>query len=119
MQRVARANVGLALNTLEFYLGGSEPQEIDKLDVGRLWLVHLADAKGDDRTTACRENLVLPGYGDVPIKEICERLADEGFRGPYSVATVSDQHSLGKAAFLVRQAALDVLSGLRSRDTKA
>jgi 2-keto-myo-inositol isomerase len=119
VQRVARPNVGLALNTLEFYLGGSEPEEIDELDVGRLWLVHLADAKGDDRTAPRREDLALPGYGAVPVKEICERLTDKGFRGPYSVAAVSDQRPLGEAALSVRQAALDVLSCLRLRDAKA
>ena len=118
VERVARRNVGLALSTYQFYLGEGSLDEIDGMDVTKLWLVHLADAEGSPAGISADESRTLIGEGVVPVRQVCARLAFKGFRGPYSVEMPSWQRPLSETALSARQAALELLTPLGSPETK-
>lgn len=107
---VAQRNVGLALSTVDLSLGGSRPDEIGPLGTSQLKLVHLGDVADLSPEGPQDEERVLPGQGIVPLREICKRLAAQGFRGPYSVEPPAGQPA--ESAALARQAALDMLTML-------
>lgn len=118
VEQVARPNVGLALSTHEFHLGGGELDEIDRVDVPKLWLVHLADAEGPPVELSAEGNRTLIGEGAVPVREICARLTSRGFRGPYSIGMPSWQRPLAETAQYARQAVLGLLAPLGSTETE-
>lgn len=107
---VARENVGLALSTLQFHLGKAQVKDLDALDVQRLCLVRLGDLADVPMDSVRDEDRVLPGWGVVPLAEICGRLADRGYRGVYSVELPAPHSVLLEAALAAWRAASDVLA---------
>jgi 2-keto-myo-inositol isomerase len=104
VQGVNRSNVGLALDIELLRESGAKPEDLQALDVSKLWLVRL-EGGGLSPTTMQQA--------------ICKRLADKGYRGPYCIQwpapAPADGHSkdaMVECARQARQAALEMLTPL-------
>jgi sugar phosphate isomerase/epimerase len=121
---VERNNVGLALGIDQLRESGGKPEDVEALDVKRLWLVRLAAPSPVPpfqwRTEEGRPSDSAGGRLLAAFQEaLCQRLAARGFRGPYCVRppepASSGQRSadaLIEGARQARQAALDLLTPL-------
>ena len=135
VRQVARGNVGLAFDVGQLGEGGSGSEDVETLDVNKLWLVRLKSDSPQFPTMSQRKDPAgseaspspVPtgeGWGGGPTPTalqltICQRLTDKGFRGPYCVewptlaATTpqsAGQDSLIERARQSRQAALELLA---------
>jgi 2-keto-myo-inositol isomerase len=77
--RVARANVGLVIDSFHFYAGGSTIESIDSLDPDRLFIFHINDAEPLSREVLEDKHRLLPGLGILPLKEIVGALRRIGY----------------------------------------
>lgn len=107
-----RANVGLVLDACHFYTGGSELNEINAIDPGKLFIFHLDDAEDLPKEAITDARRLLPGQGILPLTAICSRLKDIGFDGLISVELFRPEYWTWPPANLAREArrcALQVL----------
>jgi 2-keto-myo-inositol isomerase len=77
--RVARANVGLVIDSFHFYAGGSKVESIDALDARKLFIFHINDAEDLPREKLEDRHRLLPGLGILPLKEIASALRRIGY----------------------------------------
>jgi 2-keto-myo-inositol isomerase len=110
IRRTARSNVGLSLNTVEFHCSGGTPQQIDAVDIEALWFVRLGDTRDTCADTVGPEDWTLPGHGDVPLKAICEKLAERGFLGPCGIQVYAPPGDLAEVARAARDAVLEMFA---------
>ena len=77
--KVARANVGLVIDSFHFYAGGSTIESIDALDADRLFIFHINDAEDRPREELEDRHRLLPGLGILPLAEIIAALRRIGY----------------------------------------
>ncbi len=85
VERVDRPNVGMVIDTFHFYAGGSRLDDLRRVPVERLIVLHLngcADRPRDELTDAHR---LYPGEGVIPIDAILSPLRERGFDGVASI----------------------------------
>ncbi len=70
VERVARRNVGLVIDSFHFYAGGSTVDMIDALDPERLFIFHINDAEDLPRDKLQDSHRLLPGDGILPLKQM-------------------------------------------------
>lgn len=70
VERLARPNVGLVIDSFHFYAGGSRIESIDALDAQKLFIFHINDAEDLPRENLEDRHRLLPGLGILPLKEI-------------------------------------------------
>lgn len=108
VRQVARGNVGLALSIEQLRKENSGPEDLETLDVSKLWLVRLESALLQSPTSR----------GEEPI---CKHLAAKKFHGPYCVAwppsapaapQTAGSDSLIERVRRARQVALELLAPL-------
>ena len=79
VRRVARASVGLVLDSFHFYAGGSTIESIEALDPARLFVFHINDAEDLPRERLEDRHRLLPGLGILPLTEIVGALRRIGY----------------------------------------
>lgn len=79
VERVARPDVGLVIDTFHFYTGGSTIESIDALDPSRLFIFHINDAEELPREQLEDRHRLLPGLGILPLAEIVAALRRIGY----------------------------------------
>ncbi|MDT4968156.1 MAG: 2-keto-myo-inositol isomerase [Acidobacteriota bacterium] len=79
VERVARENVGLVIDSFHFYAGGSRFESIDALDPQKLFIFHINDAEDLPREQLEDRYRLLPGLGILPLEEIITRLLAIGY----------------------------------------
>jgi 2-keto-myo-inositol isomerase len=77
--QLARANVGLVIDSFHFYAGGSHIESIDSLDAQKLFIFHINDAENLPREQLEDRHRLLPGLGILPLKEIISALRRIGY----------------------------------------
>ena len=77
--RLARANVGLVLDSFHFYAGGSQVEAIKSLDADKLFIFHINDAENLPREQLEDSHRLLPGLGILPLGEIVRALKAIGY----------------------------------------
>ncbi|HEV2762970.1 MAG TPA: TIM barrel protein, partial [Pyrinomonadaceae bacterium] len=82
---VARANVGLVIDSFHFHAGGSSLLSVDALDPARLFVLHINDAEDLPRERLEDRHRLLPGLGRLPLAEIVAALRRVGYNGVASV----------------------------------
>ncbi len=85
VERVDRPNVGMVVDTFHFYAGGSSLDDLRRVPVERLIVLHLngcEDLPRDELTDAHR---LYPGEGAIPIDAILSSLHARGFDGVASI----------------------------------
>lgn len=89
MRQADRANLGLLFDTFHFYAGVSKMEDLEALDVSRLALIHVNDARDRPREIWTDADRVLPGEGVLPLREMLSRLAAKGYEGYCSLELFS------------------------------
>jgi len=79
VSRVARANVGLVIDSFHFYAGGSTIEMIDALDPERLFIFHINDAEDLPREQLRDSHRLLPGLGILPLREMLKAFKRIGY----------------------------------------
>lgn len=85
VRHVARANVGLVIDSFHFYAGGSSLLSVEALDPSRLFVLHINDAEDLPREQLEDRHRLLPGLGILPLKEILRALRAVGYNRVASV----------------------------------
>ncbi|MDR7523244.1 MAG: sugar phosphate isomerase/epimerase [Armatimonadota bacterium] len=85
VEEVGDPAVGLVIDAFHFYVGGSQPEDLDGLDASRLFIVHLDDAEPGEPASLTDAQRLLPGEGVIPLKALVARLEQLGYRGAYSL----------------------------------
>jgi 2-keto-myo-inositol isomerase len=84
-ERVDRANVGMVLDVFHFYAGGSDPDDLQRIPLEKLLVVHLNGAEDLPRNQLTDAHRLYPGEGVIPIVEILRALRERGYDGVASV----------------------------------
>ena len=79
VSRVARADVGLVIDSFHFHAGGSKLESIAALDPARLFVFHINDAEDLPREQLEDRHRLLPGLGILPLREIVGALRRAGY----------------------------------------
>ena len=79
VERVARPNVGLVIDSFHFYAGGSTIESIDAVDPARLFVFHINDAEDLPREALEDRHRLLPGLGILPLEQIVAALRRIGY----------------------------------------
>lgn len=82
---VGDPRLGLVIDAFHFYVGGSQPEDLDGLDASRVFIVHLDDAEAGDPAGLADAQRLLPGEGVIPLRALITRLRAAGYRGAYSL----------------------------------
>lgn len=119
VQRAARDNLGLVIDSFHFYTGGSTVQMIDSLDPDSLYIFHINDAEDRPRNELNDSHRLLPGLGILPLSEIVQSFRNIGYDSVASVEIFRpsywdmDPFQLAKEAYRATNA---VLQQTRVRD---
>jgi 2-keto-myo-inositol isomerase len=84
-ERVDRAHVGMVIDTFHFYAGGSRLDDLSRLSIDKLLVVHLNGCEDLPREQLTDAHRLYPGQGPIPIVEILSTLRERGFDGVASV----------------------------------
>lgn len=86
-------NVGILLDTFHFYVGGSQVQDLEKVPLEHIALVHINDAKNKPHNLLRdTEDRVYPGDGIIPLEKILKILKDKGYYGCYSIEIFNEEY---------------------------
>jgi 2-keto-myo-inositol isomerase len=83
--RVDRPNVGMVLDTFHFYAGGSRLDDIARVPVERLCVVHLNGCEDLPREELTDAHRLYPGEGPIPVEAVLGALRAKGFDGTASI----------------------------------
>lgn len=85
VEAVDRGNVGLVIDTFHFHAGGSRIEDIARVPVEKLLVVHLNGCEDRPRGELADEHRLYPGEGPMPIVAILSALRDRGYDGVASI----------------------------------
>jgi len=83
--RADRANVGLVIDTFHFYAGGSSFDDLARVPVEKLLVVHLNGCEDLPREALTDAHRLYPGEGAIPIGRILRALRVAGYDGMASI----------------------------------
>lgn len=106
VQRAARPNLGLVVNAIHSFAAETAPTALAQIDIGRVFLVHLADAPTTriDPRLMTESFRLLPGQGNLPVAELYAGLLTRGYSGPMSMEIFNDQLRALEPALIARDA---------------
>lgn len=82
---VDRTNVGMVIDTFHFHAGSSRFEDLDRVRIDRLFVVHLNGCEDLPRDQLTDAHRLYPGEGVIPITQILSRLQSRGWDGTASV----------------------------------
>jgi 2-keto-myo-inositol isomerase len=85
VEKVARPNVGLVLDTFHFYAGGSRIDSIRPVNPRKIFMVHLNDVERAPRRKMHDALRLFPGHGIIPLAKILGGLKAIGYSDKFSV----------------------------------
>ncbi len=112
VEKVARPNVGLVLDTFHFFAGGSALASIREVDPRWIFMVHINDAERAPRRSMHDALRLYPGKGIIPLEAILRGLIAAGYAGKFSVEIFRPQYWARaplRVAREARAASLDLL----------
>jgi len=112
VEKVARPNVGLVLDTFHFFAGGSTLASIRRVDPRCIFMVHINDVERAPRRKMHDALRLYPGKGILPLKAILRELKAIGYAGKVSVEIFRPQYWARaplRVAREARAASLDLL----------
>ena len=75
------ANGGVTIDSYHFYAGSSNLKDLEEFPLDKIIAVHLADAPADLSDPTIDFNRIMPGEGELPLKEFIQVLDAKGFGG--------------------------------------
>jgi 2-keto-myo-inositol isomerase len=113
VEKVARPNVGLVLDTFHFFAGGSTLASVRDVDPRRIFMVHLNDVERAPRRKMHDALRLYPGEGIIPLRGILQELRGVGYTGKMSVEIFRPQYWSRSPLQVARQARAASLRLLR------
>ena len=116
VERTARENIGLVIDTFHFYAGNSTFGAIDELDPAKLFIFHINDAENLPKEELTDAHRLYPGEGILPIREIKSHFDKIGYDRMVSIEIFRPEYwnqDPFEVAIEARRATIDVL-GLES-----
>lgn len=106
---VGDPRVGLVIDAFHFYIGGSQPEDLDGIDPSRIFIVHLDDAPAGEPAGLTDAQRLLPGEGIIPLRGLVARLQAAGYTGAYSLELFRPEYWAWDPVVLARRG----LEGMR------
>ena len=113
VERVARPNVGLVLDTFHFFAGGSPLPSIRGVNPEKIFIVHINDVERAPKRKMHDALRLYPGKGVLPLKGILNALKSIGYSGRFSVEIFRPQYWNRPPLEVARQAHATALAALR------
>ncbi len=85
-------NIGVLLDTFHFYVGGSTINDLEKLPLEDIALVHINDSKDKPRNVLTDLDRIFPGDGIIPLEQILAVLKNKGYSGYLSVEIFNEEY---------------------------
>ena len=82
---VDRPNVGIVIDTFHFHAGGSRMEDLARVPVEKLFVIHLNGCEDRPRGELTDAHRLFPGEGAIPIEAILRALGARGFDGTMSI----------------------------------
>lgn len=112
VDRTARENIGLVIDTFHFYAGNSTFDAIDSLDPNKLFIFHINDAENLPKDELTDAHRLYPGEGILPIAEIKSHFDRIGYDRMVSIEIFRPEywdHDPFEVAEKARRATIGVL----------
>jgi 2-keto-myo-inositol isomerase len=116
VEKVARPNVGLVLDTFHFFAGGSTLASIREVDPRRIFMVHLNDVERVPRRHMHDALRLYPGKGIIPLRSILRELQAICYEGTFSVEIFRPQYWSRAPLQVAREARGTTMALLREAD---
>lgn len=122
VERVDRPNVGMVVDLFHFYAGGSRMEDIGRVPVEKLFVVHLNGCEDLPRDQLADAHRLYPGEGVLPGAAILSALRERGFDGVASVEIFRPEYWAQEPRLVARTAyerAVALLAAAGYRVTEA
>ena len=113
VDKVARPNVGLVLDTFHFFVGGSSLASIRQVDPKKIFVVHINDVERAPRRKMHDALRLFPGKGIIPLAGILAALKAIGYDDKVSVEIFRPQYWNRPPLGVAREARAAALAVLR------
>jgi len=113
VEKVARPNVGLVLDTFHFFAGGSRIASIREANPEKIFIVHINDVERAPRRKMHDALRLYPGKGILPLAGILRALKAIGYAGGFSVEIFRPQYWNRPPLQVAREARQSALAALR------
>jgi 2-keto-myo-inositol isomerase len=113
VEKVARPNVGLVLDTFHFFAGGSRIASIREANPEKIFIVHINDVERAPRRKMHDALRLYPGKGILPLAGILRALKVIGYAGGFSVEIFRPQYWNRPPLQVAREARKSALAALR------
>lgn len=113
VEKVARPNVGLVLDTFHFFAGGSNVASIREVDPKKIFIVHINDVERAPRRKMHDALRLYPGKGILPLASILRALKAVGYTGGFSVEIFRPQYWNRAPLQVAREARKSAVAALR------
>jgi 2-keto-myo-inositol isomerase len=113
VEKVARENVGLVLDTFHFFAGGSRLASVRQVDPKKIFIVHVNDVERAPRRRMHDALRLFPGKGILPLAGILRALKAIGYAGKFSVEIFRPQYWNRPPLQVAREARSTALAALR------
>ncbi len=104
VDRLARFQVGLVIDTFHFFLSGEPLEELGEIQTGELVVFHVNDAEGLPRSVLGDQHRLLPGLGAIPLRKMWDALRQRGLVGHASIELFRPEYWALPPAELLRNA---------------
>jgi len=113
VQKVARPNVGLVLDTFHFFAGGSSVASIRQVNPEKIFIVHINDVERAPRRKMHDALRLYPGKGILPLARILRALKAIGYAGGFSIEIFRPQYWNRPPLQVAREARASALAAFR------
>ncbi|HXZ44634.1 MAG TPA: sugar phosphate isomerase/epimerase [archaeon] len=113
VEKVARPNVGLVLDTFHFFAGGSSLASIRAVNAEKIFIVHINDVERAPRRRMHDALRLYPGKGILPLASILRALKAIGYTGGISVEIFRPQYWNRPPLQVAREARKTAVAALR------
>jgi 2-keto-myo-inositol isomerase len=113
VEKVARPNVGLVLDTFHFFAGGSRIASIREANPEKIFIVHINDVERAPRRKMHDALRLYPGKGILPLAGILRALKAIGYAGGFSVEIFRPQYWNRPPLQVAREARRTALAAFR------
>jgi 2-keto-myo-inositol isomerase len=113
VEKVARPNVGLVLDTFHFFAGGSSLASIREVNPEKIFIVHINDVERAPRRRMHDALRLYPGKGILPLPSILRALKAIGYSGGFSVEIFRPQYWNRPPLQVAREARMSAVTALR------
>jgi 2-keto-myo-inositol isomerase len=113
VEKVARPNVGLVLDTFHFFAGGSSLASIRAVNPAKIFIVHINDVERARRRKMHDALRLYPGRGILPLGSILRALKVIGYKGDISVEIFRPQYWGRPPLQVAREARKTAIAALR------